>query len=943
MSRLFRFFKVNLINNRRNTLILVMTFLAALMLSRLFYLQIVKGEDYQSNYQLKIERQETIFATRGNIYDRNGELLAYNKLANTVTIEDTGAYISDAQKNEIINNNLYDIVTHLEKNGDSVYMDFGIILDDGGEFIFRDEGVAVNRFRADVFGRTNISDLKFNSRININEASATAEEIMNYLCNTRYDIPDEYDNAMKLKLANIRYRMGLNSYQKYISTVVASDISEQSMAYIMENKSSYNGVDIEQRSLRVYDQAECFSDILGYTGPISTEEYETLSLENDSYSLNDIIGKSGLEQYMNDELMGEKGYRIVYVDSLGNLLETAKKVDQKSGNDIYLSIDKNLTIKTYYLLEQQIAGILSSKIANIKQFDGLKRSEGEDIIIPIYDVYYALIDNKVIDITKKTGLSDNEIGMYNTFEGKFNSVLETFGAQLHSLSSVPYDELPEEYQDYSTYLVKKLKALGVFDEKKILANDETQILWTSEKLSVNDYLRFVIDQEWIDIAGFVDDNQYVDTTQIYNNLIDYALEVLRNDNDFKRDVYYYCLIEDRINPITLINILYDQGVLVGDEESRVSLNEGKISPYNYLRNKIRSLEITPGQLGLDPCSGSCVIMDTNTGELLALVSYPGYDTNRLANNFDNAYYNYLYTNKSTPMYNHATQEKTAPGSTFKMVSATAGVCEGVINSGTLIEDEGVFKKVSNEPKCWIYPGKHGKINLEHAIGESCNCYFYEVGYRLAGDGNYSDERGIETINRYARAFGLSEKTGIEIEESTSQLASEYPVMAAIGQSDNSITTVSLARYVTAVANNGNVFDLTLISKIVDKSGNEVGTFAPTVKNNVSDLSSDGWNAIHAGMRLMVTEHSAFENFPIDVAGKTGTAQQAYDRPNHALFVGYAPYYSPEISIATRIPFGYTSANAAEVSKRILAEYFNVGDYNENAGASDITTTNRVTD
>lgn len=121
------------------------------------------------------------------------------------------------------------------------------------------------------------------------------------------------------------------------------------------------------------------------------------------------------------------------------------------------------------------------------------------------------------------------------------------------------------------------------------------------------------------------------------------------------------------------------------------------------------------------------------------------------------------------------------------------------------------------------------------------------------------------------------------------------------------------------------------------------TSSPTPRENTNRLSSGQWNAIHTGMRMMVQNSSAFDGFPVAVAGKTGTAQQSNQRPNHALFVGYAPYDNPEIAIATRISFGYTSSNAAVLSKRILAEYFDVGDYQVGSEAITITTNNRITD
>ena len=178
-------------------------------------------------------------------------------------------------------------------------------------------------------------------------------------------------------------------------------------------------------------------------------------------------------------------------------------------------------------------------------------------------------------------------------------------------------------------------------------------------------------------------------------------------------------------------------------------------------DKINNIEITPAQVALDPCTGSCVITDVKTGEIKALVSYPGYDNNKFSNGVDAAYYASLNEDKSNPLYNYATQERTAPGSTFKMVSATAGLSEGVISLGSQIDCKGIFKDISNEPKCWIYPhGTHGKINVSEAIRDSCNVFFYTVGYKLStkdsSSNTYSDAAGIKYIQDYAKIFGLDD-------------------------------------------------------------------------------------------------------------------------------------------------------------------------------------------
>jgi penicillin-binding protein 2 len=171
-------------------------------------------------------------------------------------------------------------------------------------------------------------------------------------------------------------------------------------------------------------------------------------------------------------------------------------------------------------------------------------------------------------------------------------------------------------------------------------------------------------------------------------------------------------------------------------------------------------------------------------------------------------------------------------------------------------------------------------------------------------------------------------------------------MAAIGQSDNNFTTIALARYITAVANQGTVYQLTLLDHVEDaETGETLQNYAPTVRNQINVLSTDEWNNLSYGLRMVVEDLSAFSNVNVEVAGKTGTAQQDLTRPNHALFVGYAPYSNPEISVATRIAYGYSSGNASIVAADIFSYYFGETSLESVLGGTvdSVSTTNTVTD
>ena len=173
-------------------------------------------------------------------------------------------------------------------------------------------------------------------------------------------------------------------------------------------------------------------------------------------------------------------------------------------------------------------------------------------------------------------------------------------------------------------------------------------------------------------------------------------------------------------------------------------------------------------------------------------------------------------------------------------------------------------------------------------------------------------------------YGLDQKTGIEIEEMQSHISDEDSVRSAIGQGTHNYTTVALARYVSTVASRGTCYDLTLIGRIEDSAGRLVRERTSVVRNVIS-MNDANWDAIWTGMKQVIDDKSYFADLPVTVAGKTGTAQQTYNRPNHALFVCFAPYEQPQIAVATRVAYGYTSDYAAQITKEVLKYYFHVED------------------
>lgn len=903
-----RFFK-----SRLFVLATVITLMFATILLRVFTLQVINGQKYQDNFEMLIERTLDIDATRGNIYDCNGKLLAYNELAYSVTIADIGKYSKLAQKNKILNPQLEAVLTMLEENGETVVTNnFHIDLDEDGNYSFNVSGTKLKRFLADVFGRISPKDLKYNEELKFNEATATADQVMEYLINT-YEIPKEYSTKIKYEIVLIRYAMKATTFSRATEITIAENVCDKTVAYINEHKNEMIGMDIEETTIRKYNDSVYFASIIGYTGKISEAEYQELSEKDKSYNQDDTIGKAGLEQFYESYLRGANGEQVVYVDNVGRISKVVSATEPVAGNDLYLSMDSDLQKTVYQLLEQEIAGIVYS---NIKKGD-----------IPIKDVYFALLDNNVIDITQfdDEDASAVEQAVYTSFLEEQKKAIDALRLEFYTENPKINNDMSEELLDYFTYIFTLLKNEEILDTSKIDGNDATYQKWRSGDLSPQEYLYYCIDKQWVDISILDVDSKYADTTEIYEAICEEVLEIAANDKEFSKYVYKYMVTRGEVTGKQLCLLLFDQGIIDFNNDTYAKIEAGSLKPFDFLLEKINYLEITPAQLALDPCTGSCVITDVKTGQVKAMVSYPGYDNNKLANGVDAEYFARLNDDNSNPQWNYATQEKTAPGSTFKMVTATAGLAEGLITPDTVIDCTGQFFKVDNEPRCWIYLNSrrtHQTETLAEAIKDSCNLYFYETGFRLSAKntGTYSDANGIAYIKEYASIFGLDKKTGLEIVESNSTIATEYPVMAAIGQSNHNITTAALSRYITAVAT-GKLYEYKLMSRIVDGNGNVLEDYTPKYEDISSTLSEADWTSIRYGMNQVCENKAIFKDFGIKVAGKTGTAQQVQDRPNHALFVGFAPYEDPQISIATRIAYGYTSSNTTAVAKNIMSVYF----------------------
>ena len=332
--------------------------------------------------------------------------------------------------------------------------------------------------------------------------------------------------------------------------------------------------------------------------------------------------------------------------------------------------------------------------------------------------------------------------------------------------------------------------------------------------------------------------------------------------------------------------------------------------------------------------GAAVVIDVTNGEILALANYPTYNLKTF-----NEDYNELSQDELTPLLNRSIAGTYAPGSTYKICTAVAGLEEGVIDADTEIYDEGVYTYFKGyQPRCWIYSSTgqgHGWEDVTEAIQDSCNYFFFETGRLLGG----------EKLESYAKQFGFGDYTGLELSGEkkgrvagpTARAAAQKndsslrdwsggdTIQAAIGQGDNAFTPLQLANYCAAIATGGTQYEAHLLRSVKAYDYSEtVYTKESRVRSKIEAQDST-WDLVHEGMAKVTGEDgtaaSVFQNYPIKVAGKSGTAQVTGTEQDNGVFISYAPYDDPQIAVCVVIEGGDSGNNVAPVVRDIYNAYF----------------------
>ena len=442
------------ITSRLFVLAVVFCLMSSALVMRLFNLQIIKGEEYQDAYTAMTEKVIKTASTRGNIYDRNGNVLAYNELAYDVTIQDTGAYKTDAQWNTM----LYDLVSILNKHGESAQTSLELTLDHDGNVMYTSETQSGRkRFLRDYYGLKNVdemddSDGKYPSDISAPDLLERMKKEYHLTLGDdknrdgrpldKDGNPIDVSDEVALQIVGIRYTMRFTAFQKYESTTIATDISDETVADILEHAADLVGVNIQESTIRVYNESLYFAPIIGYTGKVTSERLEELKAVNDDYELNDVVGRTGIESSMELELKGKKGSQTAYVDNVGRILSVTGEVAPVAGNDIWLTLDLNLQKGIYHILEKQLAGVLLKTIVNQDEKD-IAYIDSSSIKIPIKKAYFQLINNNVLSIDNFASeeASDVEQQIYQKYESSRVRIEQELRGELQSENATPMNAL----------------------------------------------------------------------------------------------------------------------------------------------------------------------------------------------------------------------------------------------------------------------------------------------------------------------------------------------------------------------------------------------------------------------------------------------------------------------------------------------------------------------
>ncbi|MFI3173610.1 MAG: penicillin-binding transpeptidase domain-containing protein [Bacillota bacterium] len=923
-----------LIELRKNRIFVLMgcvCILFVVLVSRLFQLQIVNGQEYSESITASVSKTVKELAPRGNIYDRYGRPLATNNVAYSVQLNNSISLDLTNYRKDLVT----EVMDELWLLGQSPVDTLPI--SQSGVFLFEGEDDKIKKE----------AELAWKEKAGLGKEFDNADgyDTLQALY-TLLEAPASYSTLQKR--AYVSYYLDLSDLN-LVSLILSKRLIEFEETLIdtlaMDKTYPYHF-----QFSNVRRETEFKESVAMYEEQLAYDSLETLEYLRSFFGL-----PEGLP---NDWVRNVVGIRYsVYMQRYQQYqsVTIATEINDKTlayieeNQDLFL----NLEIATVSLREYNEGKYFSHIIGYIRQMTA------ED-----YNVFMEDVDSDGNPIYSQTDIV-GQAGFERIYETELNGVdgtvlieVDNRGRVMSTLDSTD----PIAGKDIFLTLDAKLQQVTFDSLEKALADAIIAQLISDDKdsISILDLFASMIESNQISAKKLARGE-----TDIEKRIFDSFLRA-NPDWDIQEEYAYdeiqlYLLDQLATGGLVTrdcLQLAREHGAIAYTDAEFADVSAGRMSVLTLILNKLESGELSPSDTGLDPSTGSVFVTRVDSGEVLASVSYPSYDNNELVNTFNNTYYNDLLEDTNTPLVYRPLKQKKAPGSTFKMIPLLAGLETGTIDLNTQIQDEGIFTKAGTpHARCWIYAGgthNHGLVDVCSALEVSCNYFLYELMYRMSNEEGSNTEQGITTLNEYMAAFGLNDVSGVELEEYIPTMASPYykervvrlynpdatesqirwtdgdTIRASIGQSVNSYTPSQMAKYIATLANGGTLYKLHMVSSIKNADGTMYKEIEEETQN-ITEFQDEYLQAIYQGMYDVAkgsqgTLRTHFREFPMDVAVKTGTAQEDLERSSHTWLVGFAPYDDPQIAISIMIPFGDgNSALAPTVFKDVVREYFGMED------------------
>ena len=541
------------------------------------------------------------------------------------------------------------------------------------------------------------------------------------------------------------------------------------------------------------------------------------------------------------------------------------------------------------------------------------------------DGNYSFDEKKTDEINDLKSKDNLNMNPYSTAAECMAKLVEKYGCEDYSkkqqrdIISVRYNMDREGYSRSRPYVFAdeiNERTMNIISE-----NMQSVRGVTTESTAVRVYENGTVAPHMVGVTGLISADEYTElknkgysyTDRLGKSGVEYALEKeLRGSSG---SITYEISADDEVTVKSTVQSRPGNSVYLTldsklQKTAQKALKEAVKEANDYAK------DVGDKNMGADCKGAAMVVLDISDFSVICAANYPSYDLSKYYSDYEK-----LASDKNVPLFDRSFMGALAPGSTFKPMVASAALQEKAISTKTHIDCQGEYTK--NGLHLWCM-GYHGEIDMYQGIRDSCNVFFAETARLL----------GIDNIDKYAKRCGLGVRTGVEITESKGTLAGpeysremgsqwyeSFVSPAGIGQSDNQFTPLQLATYAATLANNGTRLRSHVVDRVESYYGSEViYKTEPEVMDKMG-VSTQNLNEVKKAMNMATNSYYPLEGFPMQIAGKTGTAENSGS--DHANFICFAPYDNPKIAIGVMVEHGAKSAVAINAAKKVLTEYFHL--------------------